>query len=95
MTRGSHMSSLFSCFTYSLVGLKRFFFLCVLLPLVLQFNNPYHLWMLWDPDVRHQRRCMSAHNRLMTDKVKRLRQQPPAEHTIAGEFYLRGTGSDQ
>lgn len=49
-----------------------------------QFNNPFHLWMLWDPEVRHQRRCLAKHDALMGQKVQALRKNPPAPHTIAG-----------
>lgn len=51
---------------------------------LLQFLNPYHLWMIWDPAVRHQGRCLARHNQLITDKVARLISKPPAAHTIAG-----------
>lgn len=61
--------------------------LCVLSTLptpVMQFVNPYHLWMLWDPEVRFQRRCLARHNEIISEAVTRLRRNPPASHTIAG-----------
>jgi hypothetical protein len=56
--------------------------LCMLL--LPQFNNPLHLWQLWDPEIRQQRRCIAQHDALMSQKVHRLRKDPPAPHTIAG-----------
>lgn len=52
----------------------------------LQIVNPLHMWQLWDPEVRHQRKCLAKHNLLMGEKVKRLRENPPAPHTIAGMY---------
>lgn len=51
---------------------------------LLQFNNPFHLWMLWDPEVRQQRCCLARHNQMMGEKVMQFRKNPPAPHTIAG-----------
>lgn len=50
------------------------------------FNNPLHLWQLWDPEIRQQRRCIAQHDALMTQKVHRLRKDPPAPHTIAAHI---------
>jgi hypothetical protein len=61
--------------------------ICWLCDLLLQFNNPFHLWMLWDPEVREQRRCLARHNQMMGEKVRQLRKTPPAPHTIAGTSY--------
>lgn len=58
--------------------------LYVCLPL-LQTNNPLHLWRVWEPEVRLQRRCLARNNILMGEKVRALRKNPPAPHTIAGE----------
>jgi hypothetical protein len=58
--------------------------ICWLCGLLLQFNNPFHLWLLWDPEVREQRRCLARHNQMMGEKVRQLRKTPPAPHTIAG-----------
>jgi hypothetical protein len=52
---------------------------------LLQMNNPLHLWKLWDPEVRHQRRCFAGNDAIMVQKIQRLRKVPPAAHTIAGE----------
>lgn len=52
--------------------------------LLLQLDNPLHLWQLWDPEVRLQRRCLARNNALMGQKVQALRTNPPAPHTIAG-----------
>lgn len=51
----------------------------------MQFVNPFHLWQLWDPEIRTQRRCLARHNELMGQKVTRLRTHPPEPHTIAGK----------
>lgn len=52
---------------------------------LLQMNNPLHLWKLWDPEVRYQRRCFAGNDAIMAQKIQRLRKNPPAAHTIAGE----------
>jgi hypothetical protein len=57
--------------------------------LVLQLDNPLHLWQLWDPEVRLQRRCLARNNALMGEKVQALRKNPPAPHTIVGEPICR------
>ena len=55
---------------------------------MLQLDNPLHLWKLWDLEVRLQRRALSRNNALMGEKVRALRQKPPAAHTIAGNWPL-------
>jgi hypothetical protein len=55
---------------------------------VLQVANPVHLWKLWDPEVRLQRRCLARNNSIMAEKVQALRKTPPAAHTIAGECLI-------
>jgi hypothetical protein len=53
--------------------------------LATQFNNPFHLWQLWDAGVRQQRRALVRHNAIIGEKLARMRKQPPAAHTIAGK----------
>jgi hypothetical protein len=48
-------------------------------------SDPFYMYRLWNPEVRFAKRCLSWHNNMMMDKVKRLREQPPAPHTIAGQ----------
>jgi hypothetical protein len=52
---------------------------------MLQMSDPIYMYRLWDPEVRYARRCLSRHNNMMMNKVKHLREQPPAPHTIAGQ----------
>lgn len=68
-----HLNSLLSCMLT----------VCIVV-VCMQFVNPYHLWQLWSPAVRHQRYCLARHNQLIGDKVRRLMKEPPAPHTIAG-----------
>lgn len=51
---------------------------------LLQLDNPLHLYRLWDPEVRFQRKCLARTEELMAGKVQALRKNPPAPHTIAG-----------
>jgi hypothetical protein len=51
---------------------------------LLQLDNPLHLYRLWDPEVRLQRRCLARNIAIMGEKVQALRKNPPAPHTIAG-----------
>lgn len=49
-------------------------------------TNPFHLWQLWRPEVRLQRRCLTRSNDRMAARARRIRENPPAPHTIAGHL---------
>ncbi|WIA20759.1 hypothetical protein OEZ85_005126 [Tetradesmus obliquus] len=49
-------------------------------------NNPLHLWQVWRPDVRLQKRCLAKHNAIMDGKMDRLMAHPPPDYTIAAHL---------